>query len=956
MVKKTTHTSWAILLALLLPFGAKAQVNGDTLSKDAVISCYDTAFVLVRSKPLLAIAHFEEMIPFFKHYELMNGYTGSHNALSQIHMVLGNYEEGEAYARRGIEVTQKSLDKDHLQYTDPYYNLAFFLREKGKFKETLAIYRELLDIHQNKKERNPEAIFLSLYEIATTYDRGGDYLKAIEFYEKAEALLMNEASISDRSAQNLFLALGWIQNREENWQSSLSAFRKCLSFASPLGIARSYYGIANSYLGMGKYDSCVFFIQKGNSIETGAGNAYKQVGEELLGEMYFKTADPEKALFHLKEAQKIRLQQKNAKSLMIDIARGYKRIGEIQAAQNLWEESLGSFQQSVSVLSRNLPDSSDWKILPDKTAIKIPRDMIKLMELKAFSLFTLYQSSQEQSLLELAHRHIERGIDLIPEIEAIQESEESKLKLSEGSRSLVELGIEISTELYKLSQDQSYLWDAFSFAEAIKSRLLIEEILESRAITFEALPDSVQQQLDGLQADIEYYKNRLTNTEQQSAQDSIQAGKWTTLIAELEAKQKELTDEVVRKYPGYRKKNLNDNRLDAAFIKESLPERSLLIEYFWGENMAYRFQMNVTDISIESIPLSDEILLALDQTAAHTRKPDMSQEGLLGFCKNAHELFQALKLPLPDSAIYDSWYIVPDGPLAFVPFEVLLSSYPEQTLNSRIPAQAYRKLPYLLKSQHIQYLHAASLIEKEADRQGPILQDLAAFAPNYEGLLQLKHNKASAQEIGKLLGGKTYLDQDASEKTFKSEANNFKAVHLAVHGNANVEDPIKAYLDFGKEQEDDDGKLYVHELYSLSLDSRIVSLIACEAGYGKLQKGEGVMSLARAFRMAGAKSIMTSLWKADGRAAAPISESFYRFLKEGQKPSRALKTAKLEFLASASPDMTHPYFWSTYVLTGQDISVWNPFFKTYGMWLLLLLAAMLLYWVFSLRNKKIKLS
>ncbi|MEM8892777.1 MAG: CHAT domain-containing protein [Bacteroidota bacterium] len=334
----------------------------------------------------------------------------------------------------------------------------------------------------------------------------------------------------------------------------------------------------------------------------------------------------------------------------------------------------------------------------------------------------------------------------------------------------------------------------------------------------------------------------------------------------------------------------------------------------------------------------------------------LPKSGLSSFSKHASELFEALKLPNPDLGRYESWYIVPDGPLAFVPFEVLLSRYPEEELSARIPAQAYRKLPYLIQSQHIQYLHAASLIEKDSDGMGSLLQNLAAFAPNYDGLLQLKHNKASAQEIGKLVGGKTYLDQEASEKKFKSEANNFKAVHLAVHGNANVEDPINAYLDFGKAQEDDDGKLYVHELYSLSLNSRIVSLIACEAGYGKLQKGEGVMSLARAFRMAGARSIMTSLWKADGRAAAPISESFYKFLKEGEKPSRALKTAKLEFLASASPDMTHPYFWSTYVLTGQDISVWTPFFKTYGIWLLLVGAVILIYWAFRIRNKKIKLS
>ncbi|MEL6253735.1 MAG: CHAT domain-containing protein [Bacteroidota bacterium] len=521
---------------------------------------------------------------------------------------------------------------------------------------------------------------------------------------------------------------------------------------------------------------------------------------------------------------------------------------------------------------------------------------------------------------------------------------------------MVEVGIEISTELYRLSQDQNYLWDAFSFAEAIKSRLLIEEILESRTITLEGLPDSLQLQLDGLKADIDYYQNHLSNTKPTSAKDSLKVSKWIKLLVELEFRQNKLIEEVVKQYPTYRKQKLNDTRVDAQFIEDRLPDQSLLIEYFWGENVAYRFQMDQEEISVESIPLTEEILRALDQTAAQTRKPDMSKEGLLGFCKNASELFKAIKLPTPDSNRYDSWYIVPDGPLAFIPFEVLLSTYPEEAIKAQVPSQAYRKLPYLLKSQHIQYLYAASLIEKKVDQGGTILQNLAAFAPNYDGLLQLKHNKASAQEIGKLLGGKTYLDQDASENTFKSEVHNFKAVHLAVHGNANVEDPIRAYLDFGKGQEDDDGKLYVHELYSLSLDSRIVSLIACEAGYGKLQKGEGVMSLARAFRMAGARSIMTSLWKADGRAAAPISESFYKFLKKGQKPSRALKTAKLDFLASASPDMTHPYFWATYVLTGQDISVWNPFFRSYGIWLLLLVGGLLIFWLRSVRNKKIKLS
>ena len=254
-------------------------------------------------------------------------------------------------------------------------------------------------------------------------------------------------------------------------------------------------------------------------------------------------------------------------------------------------------------------------------------------------------------------------------------------------------------------------------------------------------------------------------------------------------------------------------------------------------------------------------------------------------------------------------------------------------------------------------MHAASLIQLKKDISRRKLEKLGAFAPEYEGLLVLKQNKKSAQKIGEILRGEVYLGANASEDIFRQDAENYEALHLAVHGYADIESPINAYLDFGKStKENYDGQLFAYELYSLSLNSKIVSLIACEAGYGKLEKGEGVMSLARAFRLAGAHTIMTSLWKADGRAAAPISENFYVQLRSGLKPSKALQQSKISFLEQAKPEMTHPYFWAGYVITGKDEIIWPSFFQSYGLWILLSISFLLILLYFQIKNKKIKLT
>ncbi len=194
-----------------------------------------------------------------------------------------------------------------------------------------------------------------------------------------------------------------------------------------------------------------------------------------------------------------------------------------------------------------------------------------------------------------------------------------------------------------------------------------------------------------------------------------------------------------------------------------------------------------------------------------------------------------------------------------------------------------------------------------------------AFAPSYDEPLTLSLNQPQATEICQIIEGDAYLGLDASEESFKAVVNQYDILHLGMHGIANVENSLYAYLLFNSASDSmEDGKLNAYELYNMQINAQLTVLAACETGFGKLEKGEGIMSLARAFQYAGCPSIVTSLWKADGRSTGDLMMRFYTYLDEGENKSLALQRSQKEFLKSAPPDQTHPYYWATFILIGDD--------------------------------------
>jgi CHAT domain-containing protein len=188
---------------------------------------------------------------------------------------------------------------------------------------------------------------------------------------------------------------------------------------------------------------------------------------------------------------------------------------------------------------------------------------------------------------------------------------------------------------------------------------------------------------------------------------------------------------------------------------------------------------------------------------------------------------------------------------------------------------------------------------------------------------QLPGSEQEVQSIGNIISGskEILLEAAATETAFKAlPLESFRIVHLAVHGIANAQFPDRAALILGTSPtSSDDGLLQVREIRDLPLRADLVVLSACETGSGKLLGEEGIASLERAFLLAGAKSVVASLWTADDIFTITLMKRFYAHLASGADNGSALRQAKLDLLQQFG-DQALPIYWAGFTLVGEGFT------------------------------------
>lgn len=113
-----------------------------------------------------------------------------------------------------------------------------------------------------------------------------------------------------------------------------------------------------------------------------------------------------------------------------------------------------------------------------------------------------------------------------------------------------------------------------------------------------------------------------------------------------------------------------------------------------------------------------------------------------------------------------------------------------------------------------------------------------------------------------------------------------------------------------------DGILNAEEVRSLNLwGTQLVVLSACDTGTGAVTAGQGVYGLRRAFLVAGAETLVTSLWPVADKDTSELMITYYRNLVEGKKPRVAAMEEAMQVMKRKRP---HPYYWAPFIVIGQD--------------------------------------
>jgi len=392
-----------------------------------------------------------------------------------------------------------------------------------------------------------------------------------------------------------------------------------------------------------------------------------------------------------------------------------------------------------------------------------------------------------------------------------------------------------------------------------------------------------------------------------------------------------------------------ERRLGLAWTKEDVPNRQLsvqpaalanvendmhpdevLLEYVLDDPISYCISVTRRGAHVQALPIGRKEVETLSE-----RFVDEVRAKGAGI-ETSKRLFRELLEPIPEASTAARLIIAPDGALNLLPFEALRDNAGEYLLKSRV-------ISYVPSGTILDVLRRARKNESAASPflgvgdvsyenqggagrripspdtvRGRVLRGVADFTGMR--LQDLPQTREEVEEIGRIVGPNAVilLGKDATETAFKKEPlDQFRVLHLAVHGFADTQYPERSALILGTDpRSGDDGLLQVREIIRLRLNAELTTLSACDTGVGKLQGQEGVSSLVEAFLVAGSKSVVASLWSADDTFASALMDRFYLRLGQGEDTGSALRDAKLDLLAKYGEQVS-PFYWAAFVAVGE---------------------------------------
>ncbi len=754
---------------------------------------------------------------------------------------------------------------------------------------------------------------------------------AVFYYKKAESICdQYPHPLSEQ--QRLYNRLGVIYYETGNYKQAGNYFEKALSLLrtgdpSYKEFRANYQNnIASALLNLEKYDEAKkIYLQL---LPTGF---YKDEVIQNLGSIDLNLGDPEDAIRWYKQVKtasantvllynniakaflelrkedsssnylRLALQENekwNGKAKNVSHGLTYQYLGELSLSSHHAKEAAEYFQQAVIQFHNEFSDTA-ISSNPEKFSGAFSYiQLFNALSDKAAALTRLYQQNKETPFLESALDAYRSAFRLASYVERTYDSDEARLFLGKIKHHVHSRPISLSIQLYELTGRIRYLEEAYSFDQLNKASILALNVQENELRKISGA------QNDWILKEAALKKNitRISLNASREKDSSI----LKQLISEIRDNEIELgrVQEKIEADPVWKIRAAGTQIPTVSQLQRKLDNNSAVLSYHLSEQELLVLLVTNKKFEYYKTEIDPVFFERLDhfKTNLQTVSPDQRYEGSTA----AAALYQVLIKPVYPSLKQSSrLIIIPDDELNYLPFEAL------QDENKK----------YLVEHFSVQYQFSTALFGENL--HASYRSQSLAFAPftgntfpadSAAGLFS--RLPASVEEVS-TLKGMILTDTDATKKTFLRLSNSYPILHLATHASVNNDTPSQSYIAFYPEGRD--YKLYAGEIADLRLDSvQLVILSACETGTGRLVKGEGLMSLSRAFAYAGCPDIITSLWKAEDKTTSFITRRLHYYLEKRYSKDKALQQAKLDLLRSneIDPRLKTPDYWAHLIYIG----------------------------------------
>lgn len=504
-----------------------------------------------------------------------------------------------------------------------------------------------------------------------------------------------------------------------------------------------------------------------------------------------------------------------------------------------------------------------------------------LLILKADNYLNRYQHSKKMNDLQLAFDHYLHSLKFNRYLVSKSTSEGETIHWTYlyGSNSYQRL-VGVGYELFEKTGNKDYIKSAYSLIASSKYAFLNKDIIESECL----IPNT----------------HLLLERERTVVTDKILRN-IPEITESILASILPPIEETGNRFPALDfEAQLSEETTLANIATELSKENAALIDFYVLGDVLYTITITETGFAIRSKYLSGNTIESIKRLNKNLLRITPRE-----FAIQSNEIYRKIL----DSVLMH----VPQkiSRLIFCPDQVLQEVAWESLTTDTINSNQFKTINYLMRKYAIRtVLKPSQMISRNLEQT----ENYFGIAPDFTNSKRFTSIPFSTNLVAvkaKDLNGvvSTSLSRDSISTNI---------FHIASHINIDSVHPYNSIIALNGDS------ILVGNIPNLKVNANLVVLNGCQTGSGKYVQSEGSMSVARAFCLIGAKSLITTLWNVDDKASADLLAQFYDNIERGKELDIALQNAKLDFIdQSSSDDLANPFYWSGVQLTGSA----NPVMK-----------------------------